>query len=226
MIARVLVAPAFLYRGEKAAPGPKAAPVNDWELATRLSYFLWSSAPDAELLALAAEGKLHEPEVLATQAKRLMKDARIRRLATEFGCQWLHVRDVESLDEKSERHFPTFLSLRSDMQEEAVRFFTDLFQENRSVMSLLDADYTFVNGALAKHYGVDLKSADWQRVDGLHAKGRGGILGFAATLRNKPEPHAPAVFCVEAGSAKWCSARDCPSHPKACQCSQSNRPRA
>ena len=181
-LARVLVAPAFLYRGEKAAPGSKAAPVNDWELATRLSYFLWSSEPDDELRARAASGRLHEPDVLAAQARRMMKDARVRRLATEFGCQWLHVRDVESLDEKSERHFPTFLSMRGAMQEEAVRFFMDLFQENRPVLSLLDADHTFVNDALAKHYGLALKTDDWQRVDGLRAKGRGGILAFASTL--------------------------------------------
>lgn len=182
MLARVLVAPAFLYRGEKSAPGPKAARVNDWELATRLSYFLWSSAPDAELAQLATAGKLHDPDVLVAQAKRMLKDAKVRRLATEFGCQWLHVRDVATLDEKSERHFPTFLSVRSDMQEEAVQFFTHLFQVNGSVLSLLDADYTFVNGPLAKHYGLDLKGDGWQRIDGLRAKGRGGILGFASTL--------------------------------------------
>ena len=182
LLARVLVTPAFLYRGEKAAPGPKAAPVNDWELATRLSYFLWSSAPDAELRGLAASGKLRDPDALAAQVRRMMKDARTRRLATEFGCQWLHVRDVETLDEKSERHFPTFVGLRADMQEEAVRFFMDLFQADRSVLSLLAADHSFVNGALAKHYGLEVKSEDWQRVDGLRAQGRGGVLGFAATL--------------------------------------------
>lgn len=198
-LARVLVSPAFLYRGEKAASGSKAAPVNDAELATRLSYFLGSSAPDEELQALASAGRLHEPDVLVAQTRRLMKDAKVRRLATEFGCQWLHVRDLETLDEKSERHFPTFVSLRGAMQEETVRFFMDLFQEDRSILSLLDADHTFVNGALAKHYGLDvarlskvesgnarldngMSSYDWQRVDGLRAKGRGGILAFASTL--------------------------------------------
>jgi hypothetical protein len=181
-LARVLVAPAFLYRGEKAAPGPKAAPVNDWELATRLSYFLWSSTPDDELRLLADAGKLHETDTLLAQARRMVKDAKVRRLANEFGCQWLHVRDLATLDEKSERHFPTFLALRGAMQEETVRFFIDLFQENRPVVALLDADYTFVNGPLAKHYGLDTKSADWQRVDGLRAKGRGGVLAFASTL--------------------------------------------
>src|SRR5205814_758844 len=94
-LARVLVSSAFLYRGEMAAPGAEPAPVNDWEIATRLSYFLWSSAPDDELRSLAAAGRLHDPEVLAAQARRMMKDARVRRLAAEFGCQWLHVRDLE-----------------------------------------------------------------------------------------------------------------------------------
>ena len=205
MLARVLVAPAFLYRGEKAAPGPKAAPVNDQELATRLSYFLWSSSPDAELTQLAVSGRLHEPDVLAAQAKRMMKDERIRRLATEFGCQWLHVRDVATLDEKSERHFPTFVSVRESMQEEVTRFFIDLIQNNRSVMSLLDADYTFVNATLAEHYGIVspadsgrptdfnskgnrlsssnlLENQRWERIQNVQRQGRGGILGFAATL--------------------------------------------
>lgn len=181
-LSRVLVSSAFLYRGELAAPGSEPASVNDWELATRLSYFLWSSAPDAELRSLAEAGRLHDPETLAAQAQRMMKDARIRRLATEFGCQWLHVRDLETLDEKSERHFPTFAALRGDMQEEVVRFFVDLFQENRPVTSLLDADYSFIDSALAQHYGMPFKGDGWQRVEGVRAQGRGGILGFAATL--------------------------------------------
>ncbi|MFO1483383.1 MAG: DUF1592 domain-containing protein [Verrucomicrobiaceae bacterium] len=180
MLARVLVAPAFLYRGEKPASGLKASPVNDWELATRLSYFLWSSGPDDGLRRIAASGQLRDQ--IASQAARMMKSDKIRRLATEFGCQWLHVRDVATLDEKSERHFPTFVSVREDMQEEVTRFFIDLFQNDRSVLSLLDSDHSFINASLAKHYGFDVKGEDWRRIDGLHEKGRGGILGFAATL--------------------------------------------
>jgi PAS domain-containing protein len=189
-LARVFVAPAFLYKMERPAPGIAQAPVNDFELATRLSYFLWSSAPDAELSALAAAGTLREPATLAAQTRRMLRDARVRRLAVEFGTQWLHVRDFDKLDEKSERHFPTFAALRGAMAEEPVRFFTDIFQRDASVLSLLDADHTFVNAALAKHYGLtpnsDLRSpisdSDWQRVDGVRAQGRGGILAFAATL--------------------------------------------
>lgn len=180
LLARVLTSPAFLYRGEKA--GDKTGPVNDHELATRLSYFLWSSTPDDQLRQLADAGKLNDPAVLSAQVRRMLKDTRVRRLATEFGCQWLHVRDVGTLEEKSERHFPTFAALRRDMQEEVARFFIDLFQENRRVLSLLDADHTFVNAALADHYGLSAMPADWRRIEGLRAKGRGGILGFAATL--------------------------------------------
>jgi hypothetical protein len=180
MLARVLTSPAFLYRGEQAPE--RTGAVNDWELATRLSYFLWSSMPDDELRGLAAAGKLRNPDVLAAQARRMLQDDRIRRLAIEFGCQWLHVRDVATLNEKSERHFPTFVDVREDMQEEVARFFIDLFQNDRSVLKLLDADYGFVNKKLADHYGLKVAGTGWQRVDGMRNTGRGGILGFAAIL--------------------------------------------
>ncbi|HKS38943.1 MAG TPA: DUF1592 domain-containing protein [Verrucomicrobiae bacterium] len=153
-LARVLVAPAFVYRTEKPGPGEKPGPVNDWELATRLSYFLWSSAPDAELRALAASGKLRKPGVLAAQTGRMLRDPRVRRLAVEFACAWLHIYDFDQLGEKSERHFPTFNGLRDAMYEETIRFFTDLFQNDGPVLNILDADYTFLNEDLAKHYGI------------------------------------------------------------------------
>jgi len=112
----------------------------------------------------------------------MLTSDKVRRLATEFGCQWLHVRDFATLDEKSERHFPSFVGLRADMQEEVTRFLIDLIQDNRSLLSLLDTDHTFVNAELAKYYGFQVKGDDWQRVTAMHEKGRGGILGFAATL--------------------------------------------
>jgi hypothetical protein len=182
-LARVFVAPAFLYHLEKAAPGEKSAPVSDWELASRLSYFLWSSMPDAELAALARAGTLHKPEVLAAQARRMLRDARTRHLAVEFGCQWLHIHDFDALDEKSERHFPTFLKLRGDMYEESIRFFADLFQRDASVLNILNADYTFLNESLARHYGIPgVTGPEWRRVDGVGKYGRGGILAQATTL--------------------------------------------
>lgn len=181
MLVRVLTSPSFLYRGEQARE--TTGPVSDWELATRLSYFLTASAPDEELRAIAASGSLTDDEVLASQARRLLKSDRIRRLATEFGCQYLHVRDVATLDEKSERHFPEFPSLRADMQEEVTRFFIDFFQNDGRVLSLLEADHTFVNGPLGEFYGMESpQPSDWHRVDGMRTRGRGGILGFAATL--------------------------------------------
>jgi hypothetical protein len=180
MLVRILTSPAFLYRSE--TPAAHTGPVNDWELASRLSYFLWSSQPDDDLRSVALSGKLRDPEVLAAQARRMLKDDRVRRLATEFGCQYLHVRDVAALDEKSERHFPSFNPLREAMQEEVTRFYIDLFQNDRSVLNLLEADYTFLNKPLADHYGIPFEGTDWQRVEGIKQYGRGGVLGFSATL--------------------------------------------
>ncbi|HEV8062733.1 MAG TPA: DUF1592 domain-containing protein, partial [Gemmataceae bacterium] len=153
-LARVLVAPAFLYRLEQPSSGVQQSPVSDWELANRLSYFLWSSQPDAELRQLAAAGRLHAPEVAMAQTRRMVRDGRVRRLAIEFACQWLHIHDFDHLDEKSERHFPSFVGLREAMYEESIQFFTYLFQNDRPVADIFDADYTFLNEALAKHYGV------------------------------------------------------------------------
>ena len=182
-LARVLTAPAFLYRAEEAPAGDGPQPVNDWELATRLSYFLWSACPDEELRACAAGGRLHDPVVLKTQTHRMLHDPRVRRLATEFAATWLQIHDFETLDEKSERHFPTFAALRAPMYEEAVRFFTDLFQNDGSVLSIIDSDYTFLNGPLAEHYGVPgVTGPGWRRVDGVKQYGRGGVLGLGAVL--------------------------------------------
>lgn len=182
-LARVLVSPAFLYRAEQPAPGNKPAPVSDWELATRLSYFLWSSAPDAELRSVAARGELHQPDVLAQQAKRLLRDPRVRRLATEFACVWLHIHAFDELNEKSERHFPSFTEMRGPMYEEAIRFFTDAFQNDASVLTFFDANHTFLNEKLAAFYEIPgVKGDDWRRVDGVKQYGRGGILGLGATL--------------------------------------------
>ena len=182
-LARVLASPAFLYRAEEPAPGGVPGPVSDWELASRLSYFLWSSVPDAELRQEAAAGRLHEPDVLLEQTRRLLGDAHVRRLATEFACQWLGIYSFDEFDEKSERHFPAFASLRAPMHEEAIRFFSDLFRENRSILSIIDADHTFLNERLAKHYGITgVEGQEWRRVDGVQKSSRGGILALGATL--------------------------------------------
>ena len=180
-LARVFVASPFLYRLEKAPP-QATAEVSDWELASRLSYFLWSSQPDRELRALAAQGRLGAPEVLVWQARRMLADARVRRLATEFACQWLHIYDFDQTEEKSEKHFPEFADIRGDMYEESIRFFTDLFQRDGSLLSLFNADHTFVNRRLAEFYGIEgVQGEDWQRIR-VQEHGRGGILALGTTL--------------------------------------------
>jgi hypothetical protein len=182
VVARVLVAPAFLFRIEKAPPGTAPRPVDDWELAARLSYFLWSSAPDDELRKLAGAGTLHDAKVLEAQTRRLIGDDRLRALAIEFGTQWIHVRGIDQLKEKNETLFPTFdANLRNDIYEESIRFFQDLFQHDRPVTRILDADYTYLNERLARHYGVPgVAGPEWRRVDGVRKFGRGGILGLAS----------------------------------------------
>jgi hypothetical protein len=182
-LARVLTSPAFLYRVEQPVPGSGQGPVIDWELATRLCYFLWASQPDDELRTVAATGQLHDPSVLVAQTHRMLSDDKTRRLATEFACHWLQIDDFEHLDEKSERHFPTFAGLRGAMAEESTLFFTDVFQHNGSILDVLDADYTFLNEPLAAHYGIPgVKGAEWRRVDGVKKYSRGGVLAQATTL--------------------------------------------
>ncbi len=182
VLTRVLVAPAFLLHLEQAPAGQSPAPINDWELACRLSYFLWSSMPDAELRRAAETGRLHEPSMLARQTERMLKDERVRSLAIEFGTQWLHVRGFDELKEKNEKLFPTFdENLRKAIYEESILFFQDLFQHDRPVTRILDADDTFLNETLAKHYGIPgVFGPQWRKVEGIKKYGRGGILGLAS----------------------------------------------
>jgi hypothetical protein len=139
--------------------------------------------PDKPLRTLADAGTLSRPGILRAEARRLLQDGRVRALATEFACQWLHIRDFDQLDEKSDRHFPEFKALRGDMYEESVRFFIDLFQNDGSVMGIIDADHTFLNESLASHYGISgVTGPEWRRVDGLKAHQRGGVLGMGTML--------------------------------------------
>ena len=180
---RVLVAPSFLYRIERPGDGSEPVPVNQWELASRLSYFLWSSAPDDELRQLASAGRLSDEAELKSQLRRMLRDERIRRLATECFCQWLQIYDFDQLDEKSDRHFPSFQALKSDMYKEVQLYISDLLQRDGSVLDLFESDHAFVNSALAQHYGLAGVEGDhWRRVDGVRQFSRGGVLGFAATL--------------------------------------------
>ena len=182
-MARILVAPEFLYRMESAPSGAEPGRVSAQELAIRLSYLLWASAPDQELLsAAAAHARAKDSDWLPTQTKRMLADSKVRRMADEFGCQWLHIRDFAEKNEKSEKLFPTFAGLRSDMHEEAVALFTDLFQRDRSILDLLLADDVAINGNLAAHYELDQSEKEWRRVTNSRQRGRGGILTLSSSL--------------------------------------------
>ncbi|MCY3006664.1 MAG: DUF1592 domain-containing protein [Planctomycetota bacterium] len=188
LVARVLVSPEFLYRVELPKEGTdQPTNISDLELANRLSYFLWSSMPDEPLMDLARSQKLSEPETLRAQVRRMLKDPRAQRMAVEFGTMWLHIRDLDTLDEKSESHFPEFSQIRGDLYQEAILLFTDAIANDRSVLDLLSGDYTFVNGRLAHFYGIpDVGPAEasepWQRIEGVRKYARGGILTLGATL--------------------------------------------
>jgi len=183
LLARLFAAAPFLYRLESVPEGNRSAAVSSWELAGRLSYFLWSSLPDDELFAAATSGALCRNDELERQTVRMLRLPPIRRLATEFGCQWLHVYDFPATEAKNEQLYPEFATLRRDMYEEPILFLTDLIQRDGSLLDLLDADHTFANERLAKFYGLPNVTGDeWRRVDGTREHGRGGLLGFAAIL--------------------------------------------
>jgi hypothetical protein len=190
-LASVLMSPHFCYRINLAEPGQAARPLSDYELASRLSYFLWSSLPDAELLAHAAAGDLHRPEVLTAQARRMLRDQKVRGLATEFCGNWLDFRRFEEHNGVDRGRFPSFTNeLRQAMFEEPVRYFVDVAQRNRSVLDLLYGNDTFVNRPLARHYGMAELSKgpdEWVHVEDARRYGRGGMLPMAVFLtKNAP----------------------------------------
>ena len=190
-VVNVLMSPDFCYRIDLVEGGTGVHPLSDYELASRLSYFLWSSMPDKELLDHAAAGNLHKPEVISAQARRMLADARIRALAVEFGGNWLDFRRFEELNTVDRERFSSFTNeLREAMFEEPVRYILDVFQHDRSVLDFLYGNYTFVNPALAKHYGMpDLKTAgdEWVRIDNAREYDRGGLLPMAVFLtKNAP----------------------------------------
>ena len=184
---RVLADPEFVYRGEREPAGlvaGKSYRVSDVALASRLSFFLWSSIPDDALIDLAVEGKLADPAVLEQQVRRMLADPRSEALITNFTGQWLSVRSLKT-SEPAVNLFPDFDdNLRNAFQREAELFFGSIVREDRSVLDLLDADYTFVNERLAKHYGIpNLYGPQFRRVT-LPAEldMRRGLLGKGALL--------------------------------------------
>ena len=185
-LSAVLVSPEFLFRVEQdstGAPPDAVYRISDLELASRLSFFLWSSIPDEQLLGVAVAGTLHEPAVLEAQVRRMLADSRSRALVTNFASQWLHLRNLDSITPDM-RLFPDFDdNLRQAFREETELFFESILREDRSVLDLLRANYTFVNERLAKHYGIPhVYGSRFRRVALDEHSWRGGLLRQGSIL--------------------------------------------
>jgi hypothetical protein len=185
-LSAVLVSPEFLFRIEQDPAGvaPNTAyRLSDLALASRLSFFLWSSIPDDELLTSAERGELHKPKVLEKQTRRMLADARARNLVSNFGEQWLHLRNLES-STPDLRLFPDFDdNLRQAFRRETELNFETVLREDRSVLDLLKADYTFLNERLAKHYGIpNVYGSHFRRVALDRNSARGGLLRQGSIL--------------------------------------------
>jgi hypothetical protein len=187
-VTAVLVSPHFLFRVEPVTASGPAVPLDDWALASRLSYFLWSSMPDEALFRLASEGRLKDPAVLSAQAKRMLQDPKAEALVESFGMQWLQLRNLDNVI-PNRKVFPTFDErLKADMRAETRAFFLAVIREDRSVLDFLDSDYTFLNERLAKHYGIDGVAGDELRRVALSGERRGGVLTQASVLTITSNP--------------------------------------
>lgn len=186
LLARILVAPAFLYRVESPPDQAGIVPLSNWGLASRLSFFLWSSVPDAGLRRAAEANELANPQQLARQARRMLRDPKARRLATEFFGQWFGFYRFDQHRGVDLQRFPEFTdSLKAAMYDEAVSFFEHIVREDRPVNEVLFADYAFLNRELANHYGVETAVAlndQVARVEGVSDFHRGGLLRLGAVL--------------------------------------------
>jgi hypothetical protein len=194
----ILVSPEFIFRMEFDPPGAAAGSVNrvsDVELASRLSFFLWSSLPDDELLAVAERGELGRPDVLAAQVRRMMADLRSNELVKNFAGQWLYLRNIARI-QPDPAVFPAFdENLRQAMAKETELLVESTFREDRNVAALLDTNYTFVNQRLAEHYGIPgVYGNEFRRV-ALTDPNRYGLLGQAAILAvtSYPNRTAPTI---------------------------------
>ena len=185
-VARVLASPSFLYRMERDPVGVRAGvahAVSDVELASRLSFFIWSSIPDQTLMNLAVAGRLRQPGVLAAQVKRMIEDEKADALINNFTGQWLQLRNLESKVAPDLLMFPDFDdNIRKAFRRETEMFFGYILRENRSAMELLSADYTFVNERLAKHYGIPGVYGSRFRQVKIADPNRRGLLGQGSIL--------------------------------------------
>jgi hypothetical protein len=201
LLTRVLIAPQFLYRVEQvadASPGkpapdsPPIKPLTNWEMASRLSYFLWSSIPDDELRRAAGAGELTDTEGIRRQVKRMIADPKARRLSIEFFGQWLGFYHFDRHKGVDTSRFPEFTeNVKEAMYDEAVSFFEHVIRKERPVREILSGDYTFLNKDLARFYGVEkeIKSAEQpELVEGAGAFHRGGLLRLGAVLTATSAP--------------------------------------
>lgn len=179
----LLVHPGFLFRIEHDEPGKREWRLNDFEIATRLSYFLWSSVPDSELFRAAREGKLRDSRVLRAQVLRMLRDDKAKALSRHFAGQWLGFDDLIDRVEPDTTRFPQFTrSLRAAMYRESEHFFDYLLRSNRPVTELITANYTFLNAELARHYGIPGVSGSQLRKVTLANPNRGGVIGMGSVL--------------------------------------------
>ena len=200
VLARILASPQFIYRIEEEPVTVRAGQpyrISDVDLASRLSFFLWSTSPDPELLKVAASGRLKDPVVLEQQVRRMLKDPRAEALAVNFAGQWLNLRGLDATSPLP-LIYPDFDDpLRQAMRREVELLFDAIVREDRSVMDLLNADYTFVNERLAKHYGIpNIYGSQFRRVTlGPGMEARDGLLGKGAFLAttSKPERTSPVT---------------------------------
>jgi hypothetical protein len=192
-IAAMLVSPNFLFRVEKSPPSGTVARVSDLELASRLSYFLWSSMPDDQLLRLAEGNRLHLPEVLRAQVTRLLEDPKSAALADNFASQWLGTRTLDGIT-RDQMKFPEWnADLREAMKTETRLFFDAVLRENRPISDFIDGKYTFLNARLARHYGIaGIDGPDFRRVE-LTTDERSGIFTQASVLTVSSYPTRTSV---------------------------------
>jgi len=192
-----LVSPHFLFRiEEERGAGTEPAAISNHELASRLSYFLWSSMPDEELLRVAGEARLREPATLETQVRRMLADPKARTFAENFATQWLRTKELKTVVSPAPDKFAQFTpQLRDAFYDESVEFFHGLVRGNLPLTDCLDADYTFVNGTLAKFYGLEGIAGDALRRVSLTDRSRGGVLtmGGVLALTSYPRRTSPVL---------------------------------
>lgn len=190
-ITRVLVSPYFCYQLGLPPSGKTIQPITDVAMASRLSYFLWSSMPDKELLDFAIKGQLNNESTLRAQMRRMLKDPKVGAFALEFFGQWLQYRDFLEKETVNRQVFPEFNdALKQAMFEEPSRFAVWLIQNDLPATELLHSDVTFVNQRLAQHYGIPFRGTegDWEKATGMLQHGRGGFLGMAVFLTKNSQP--------------------------------------